>query len=48
MQIPENTREAIRHQGIRLKEYKTGEAAEVFNKLSKAGVNAAGAFHLTC
>ena len=41
-------REAVRNQGIKLIEEKTGKAVEIFNRLHRKGESVAAGFHLTC
>ncbi len=48
MEIPEDTKREIKKRGIELRAGKTGNACELFNRLSKQGKKVVGAFHLTC
>ena len=48
MQVPEQTRQALQENDIRLEVLDTHKAVQRFNELSKAGENVAAALHLTC
>lgn len=48
MQVPEQTRQLLQEHNIQLEAFSTSEAVRRFNELSKASVNVAAAFHLTC
>ncbi len=48
MKVPEQTREALREQGIELEALNTSKAVKRFNELSGTGQEVAAAFHLTC
>jgi hypothetical protein len=47
MQVPQETRQAIREAGIELEVAKTGQAWKRYNDLQQERATA-GAFHLTC
>jgi hypothetical protein len=48
MRVSKEAVKYIESNGIELSMGKTGAAVEMFNKAIADGVNAAGAFHLTC
>jgi hypothetical protein len=48
MEVPEQTRQALQENNIRLEALDTHKAVRRFNELSKAGENVAAALHLTC
>jgi hypothetical protein len=48
MDVPEQTRQVLQENGIRLESLDTHEAVQRFNELSEAGKNVAAALHLTC
>ncbi len=49
MRVPEETRRTALAHGMEIQAAKTGDAVEIFNRLSgEAGADVAGAFHLTC
>lgn len=48
MEVPEQTRQVLRENGIRLEALDTHKAVQRFNELSGAGENVAAALHLTC
>ncbi len=48
MKVPEQTRQALQENNIRLEALDTHKAVQRFNELSKAGENVAAALHLTC
>jgi len=48
VKVPEQTRQALQENDIRLEVLDTHKAVQRFNELSKAGENIAAALHLTC
>jgi hypothetical protein len=48
MKVPEQTRQALHQQGIKLEALNTYNAVERFNELSGEGIAVAAALHLTC
>ena len=48
MEIPDETRQALKKRNIQLEMYDSYKAVQKFNELSEAGVNVAAALHLTC
>ncbi len=48
MKIPEETRQALQQQDIKLEALNTHNAVERFNELSGKGIAVAAALHLTC
>lgn len=48
MEIPGQTRQALKERSIQLEAYDSYKAVQKFNELSEAGVNVAAALHLTC
>jgi hypothetical protein len=48
MEIPGQTRHALKERNIQLEAYDSYKAVQKFNELSEAGVNVAAALHLTC
>jgi hypothetical protein len=48
MKVPEQTRQALREQGIRVEALDTYKAVQRFNELSEGGEKPAAALHLTC
>ena len=48
MEIPGDTRTALKQENIMLIEGETGRVFKIFNEYAQEGKNVAGAFHLTC
>ncbi len=48
MEIPDETRQALKKRNIHLEMYDSYKAVQKFNEISEAGVNVAAAIHLTC
>ncbi|NIP23751.1 MAG: hypothetical protein GWN67_16380 [Phycisphaerae bacterium] len=48
MEIPGQTRQALKERNIQLEAFDSYKAIRKFNELSEAGVNVAAALHLTC
>ena len=48
MDVPDQTRQALKEQDIQLEAFDSYKAAQKFNEFSEAGVNVAAAIHLTC
>jgi len=48
MEIPGQTRQALKKHKIQLEMFDSYKAVRKFNELSEAGVNVAAALHLTC
>ena len=48
MEVPEQTRQALQENDIRLEALDTHQAVQRFNELSKTGENVAAVLHLTC
>ena len=48
MEIPGQTRQALKERNIQLEAFDSYKAVRKFNELSEAGVNVAAALHLTC
>ena len=48
MQVPEETRQFLRDQGIEVREARTSEAVAEFNELQKEYARIVAALHLTC
>lgn len=48
MEIPGQTRQALKERNIQLEAFDSYKAVQKFNELSEAGVNVAAALHLTC
>lgn len=48
MDVPDQTRQALKEQDIQLEAFDSYKAAQKFNEFSEAGVNVAAALHLTC
>ena len=48
MEIPDETRQALKKRNIQLEMYDSYKAVQKFNEISEAGVNVAAAIHLTC
>jgi hypothetical protein len=48
MEVPEQTRQVLREEGIQLETLDTAGAVERFNELSAQGADVAAALHLTC
>ena len=48
MEIPNETRQALKERNIQLEAFDSYKAIQKFNELSEAGVNVAAALHLTC
>ena len=48
MKVPDQTRQALQQQNIRVEVLNTAEAVRRFNELVQAGQNPAAALHLTC
>ena len=48
MDVPDQTRQALKKRDIQLEMHDSYKAVQKFNELSEAGVNVAAANHLTC
>jgi hypothetical protein len=48
MSVPDETRRYLQAQGIEVREARTGEAVQEFNRLQQAHHRVVGALHLTC
>lgn len=48
MEIPDQTRQALKERDIQLEAFDSYKAVQKFNEFSEAGVNVAAAIHLTC
>lgn len=48
MEIPDETRQALKKHKIQLEMHDSYKAVQKFNEFSAAGVNVAAAIHLTC
>ena len=48
MEIPDETRQALKNHNIQLEMYDSYKAVQKFNEFTEAGVNVAAAIHLTC
>jgi len=48
MDVPDQTRQALKERDIQLEAFDSYKAVQKFNELSEAGVNVAAALHLTC
>jgi hypothetical protein len=48
MEIPDETRQALKKRNIQLETHDSYKAVQKFNEFSEAGVNVAAAIHLTC
>lgn len=48
MDVPDQTRQALKERNIQLEAFDSYKAVQKFNELSEAGVNVAAALHLTC
>ena len=48
MDVPDQTRQALKEQDIQLEAFDSYKAVQKFNEFSEAGVNVAAALHLTC
>jgi hypothetical protein len=48
MEIPDETRQALKKHKIQLEMHDSYKAVQKFNEFSEAGVNVAAAIHLTC
>ncbi len=48
MEIPNETRQALKKHKIQLEMHDSYKAVQKFNQLAEAGVNVAAALHLTC
>ena len=48
MDIPGQTRQALKKRNIQLEAFDSYKAVQEFNEFSEAGVNVAAALHLTC
>jgi hypothetical protein len=48
MEIPNETRQALKKRNIQLEMHDSYKAVQKFNELTEAGVNVAAALHLTC
>jgi len=48
MEIPNETRQALKKRNIQLEMFDSYKAVQKFNELSEAGVKVAAALHLTC
>lgn len=46
--IPDQTRQALKERDIQLEAFDSYKAVQKFNEFSEAGVNVAAAIHLTC
>jgi len=48
MEIPDETRQALKKRNIQLEMFDSYKAVQKFNEFSEAGVKVAAAIHLTC
>ena len=48
MQVPDETRQYLQEQGIKVRQAKTGDAVAEFNALQKECARIVAALHLTC
>jgi len=48
MEVPDQTRQALKERDIQLEAFDSYKAVQKFNEFSEAGVNVAAALHLTC
>jgi hypothetical protein len=48
MDVPDQTRQALKKRNIQLEMHDSYKAVQKFNEFSEAGVNVAAAIHLTC
>jgi len=48
MDVPDQTRQALKESDIQLEAFDSYKAVQKFNEFSEAGVNVAAAIHLTC
>ena len=48
MQVPDETRQYLEQQGIKIRQAKTGDAVAEFNSLQKEYARIVAALHLTC
>ena len=48
MDVPDQTRQALKERDIQMEMYDSYKAIQKFNEFSEAGVNFAAAIHLTC
>ena len=48
MDVPDQTRQALKERDIQLEAFDSYKAVQKFNEISEAGVNVAAALHLTC
>lgn len=48
MDVPDQTRQALKERNIQLEAFDSYKAVQKFNEFAEAGVNIAAAIHLTC